>query len=101
LEYIDLLDQAMMESDPIRRLAIVAIHSITVLSNVERASTKPFNPLLGETFEFVTPKFKYIAEQVSHHPPITAFYVEGKSGYKMWTNNRAKSKFTGKSINFT
>ena len=39
---------------------------------------KPYNPILGETFECVfaegTPNaVHYIAEQVSHHPPISCF----------------------------
>jgi len=37
---------------------------------------KPFNPLLGETFEMETAEFRFIAEQVSHHPPITAWHCE-------------------------
>jgi oxysterol-binding protein 1 len=77
----------------------VAIYSTTLLQCIERNTTKPFNPLLGETFELVTPNFKFIAEQVSHHPPITAFECQGNSGYKVWSNNRAKTKFTGKSLN--
>jgi len=32
------------------------------MSICEKATTKPFNPLLGETFEFATDKFNYIAE---------------------------------------
>jgi len=47
---------------------------------------KPYNPVLGETFECVfargTPdELWYFAEQVSHHPPITCFralHVESK-----------------------
>tara|TARA_B110000285_G_C14948050_1_gene525331 strand:+ start:729 stop:887 length:159 start_codon:yes stop_codon:yes gene_type:complete len=41
---------------------------------------KPFNPLLGETFEYVTRKYRFLGEQVSHHPPISAFKFEG-NGY--------------------
>jgi hypothetical protein len=39
---------------------------------------KPFNPLLGETFEYIDPKrkFMYLSEQVSHHPPVSAFECE-------------------------
>ena len=33
-----------------------------MLSIIETAVTKPFNPLLGETFEFVNDDFEYIAE---------------------------------------
>jgi len=48
---------------------------------------KPFNPILGETFEMVTEKVKFVAEQVSHHPPITAFQYEGKG----FTSNGAST----------
>ena len=99
MEYNYILDQAVTQTDPLRRLAFVAIYSTTLLQSIERNTTKPFNPLLGETFELVTPSFKFIAEQVSHHPPISAFECQGASGYKVWSNNRAKTKFTGKSLN--
>ncbi len=35
-------------------------------------TTKPFNPLLGETWEHDDGELKIITEQVSHHPPISA-----------------------------
>ncbi|XP_013405009.1 oxysterol-binding protein-related protein 9 isoform X8 [Lingula anatina] len=82
---------------------------------------KPYNPIIGETFQcfWDIPNMEpsdevsdsgpvpwvhknnlaFIAEQVSHHPPISAFYAEhsGKrislDGY-IWT----KSKFLGLSI---
>ena len=73
MEYTDILDAAVMQKDSLTRLAYVAIWSATTLTSLERTSTKPFNPLLGETFELVTPSFKFIAEQVSHHPPVSAF----------------------------
>lgn len=72
MEYVELLDEAIKQKDSLKRLAYVAAYVITNLTCVERNSTKPFNPLLGETFELVTDKFRFLAEQVSHHPPITA-----------------------------
>ena len=69
MEYNHILDLAVADEDPIRRLALVSIYSMTTLSQIERNTSKPFNPLLGETFEFVTDSYEYIAEQVSHHPP--------------------------------
>ena len=46
------------------------------MTNVEKGLVKPFNPLLGETYElFIPGKLKFIAEQVSHHPPISAYDV--------------------------
>ena len=44
-------------------------------SNIDRIK-KPFNPILGETYELITTDFKFISEQVSHHPPISAGYAE-------------------------
>ena len=66
---------------------------------VPRRLNKPFNPLLGETFECITPKFRYFSESVSHHPPVSAFYFESVDQQmymeaSLWT----KSKFLGLSI---
>ena len=63
---------------------------------------KPYNPIIGETFSCVVDtgasRVSYVAEQVSHHPPVSAFYLENqKQGYcangYIWT----KSHFTGNS----
>ena len=43
---------------------------------------KPLNPMLGETYEMVTPSFRSLAETVSHHPPIFCNCVQGKN-YKI------------------
>lgn len=98
MEYVDILDKAIKCKDPLKRLAIVATYVITNLTCLERNATKPFNPLLGETYELVTDNFRFIAEQVSHHPPVTALDCQGKSGYHVWSCNRAKTKFNGKNI---
>jgi len=60
-----------------KRLALIAAHQITVFTCLEKMVSKPFNPLLGETFELVKDGFELIAEQVSHHPPITAVHCQG------------------------
>jgi len=38
---------------------------------------KLFNPIIGETYENVTKEYRMITEQVSHHPPISAYNIEG------------------------
>jgi hypothetical protein len=58
---------------------------------------KPFNPLLGETYELVTNKYRLITEQVSHHPPITAFHLEA-SKYEVLSQQATSAKFNGRSI---
>ena len=41
----------------------------------------------------------FIAEQVSHHPPVSAFYCSNrKDGYAIGGSILAKSKFYGKRI---
>ncbi len=55
LEYIDLMDTAVDQTDPLRRLAFIAAYTISNVSNMERSFSKPFNPLLGETYEYVSP----------------------------------------------
>lgn len=43
-------------------MAIVAAYAISMFTNLEKSNTKPFNPLLGETFEYVTDKYQVLAE---------------------------------------
>lgn len=56
LEYTELLDRAAETNDSIERLTLVAAFAIAGTSgNKYRSSRKPFNPLLGETFECIRP----------------------------------------------
>uniref|UniRef100_A0A8C5FP05 Oxysterol-binding protein n=1 Tax=Gadus morhua TaxID=8049 RepID=A0A8C5FP05_GADMO len=66
---------------------------------------KPYNPIIGETFRCMwlhqetNSKTFYIAEQVSHHPPVSAFYVSNrKDGFCISGSILAKSKFYGNSL---
>jgi hypothetical protein len=61
-EYYDLLEKSYDIEDPFLRLAKFSCMSASGLSQVERASAKPFNPLLGETFEMVNDKYSFLAE---------------------------------------
>lgn len=99
MEYNSLLDLASNDPDPIRRLALIAIHQVSALSICERTTSKPFNPILGETYEYVTEDFSYLAEQVSHHPPVTACYCRGKK-YSYHTCQKTNTKFSGKTLYF-
>lgn len=63
--------------DSAKRLALCTIHSIVMYHDIKRRTRKTFNPMLGETYELVMEDFKYVSEQVSHHPPISAFHVDG------------------------
>ena len=68
LEYSELLDKATEVDDPFMRLVYVTAFAVSSYSSTfTRAGTKPFNPLLGETFECVRDDkgFKFVAEKVS------------------------------------
>ena len=60
-------------------MVLVAAFNISQYASTEGRLSKPFNPILGETFEMRRMGFDYIAEQVSHHPPISAYHIEGKN----------------------
>jgi hypothetical protein len=38
---------------------------------------KSFNPTLGETFQASIQGYQMMAEQISHHPPVSAFLLIG------------------------
>jgi hypothetical protein len=58
---------------------------------------KPFNPILGETYEIKRSEFRCLCEQVSHHPPVSAFHAEGPS-FSFFGSIYPKIKFWGKSV---
>ena len=76
------LKKAVQEPDSAKRLALIAIHNASAYFALQGRLAKPFNPLLGETYEMVTPDFRLVIETVCHHPPITVLHVEG-DGYEM------------------
>lgn len=70
MEYSQLLDIAVSRDDPLERIQFVAAFAMSNYSSTLGRTGKPFNPLLGETFEYVRKDrgFRYVSEQVSHHP---------------------------------
>lgn len=74
----ELLNQASKMKDPCERMKMVAAFLVSSTSIHVHRLAKPFNPLLGETYEYTSTdsNFRMVCEQVSHHPPITAYYSE-------------------------
>lgn len=62
MEYNYLLDLAAQEPNSLLRMAYIAAYSGTRYSSVVGRNQKPFNSLLGETFELVTAKYRVITE---------------------------------------
>lgn len=67
-EYSKLLDDAASFEDSTEQLTYVTAFTISAFSTTVNRTTKPFNPLLGETYEFDRTEdlgWKSVAEQVS------------------------------------
>lgn len=95
-----LLERASKTQDWVERLCLVSAFAVSSYSSTKlRASRKPFNPLLGETYECVRDdrNLRFVAEKVVHQPPIVAHYAEGKGWHCVgWA--AVKNKFWGKSL---
>lgn len=105
LEYSTLLDDAVnKERSSTERLVYLAAFAVSQLSSMrvkERAIRKPFNPMLGETFELVRGDrgFRFLAEKISHRPVRMACQAESEK----WTFSQSPlptQKFWGKSAEF-
>ncbi|WFD36432.1 hypothetical protein MCUN1_003311 [Malassezia cuniculi] len=99
MEFSECLDAASQQSDSLRRIMYVAAFAMSNYSSTIGRIAKPFNPLLGETFEYVRPdrNYRYVSEQVSHHPPVSACYGESPTWEYMGCVD-AKSKFLGRTF---
>ncbi|KAH0617767.1 hypothetical protein JD844_016340 [Phrynosoma platyrhinos] len=101
MEHTYLIHKASSLSDPIERMQCVAAFAVSAVASQWERTGKPFNPLLGETYELVREDlgFRLISEQVSHHPPISAFYAEGlNNDFVFHGSIYPKLKFWGKSV---
>ncbi|XP_072563321.1 oxysterol-binding protein 1 isoform X3 [Paramormyrops kingsleyae] len=99
LEYSDLLDKAAKCQNPLEQLCYVAAFSVSSYSTTVHRTGKPFNPLLGETFELDRVKesgYRSLCEQVSHHPPAAAHHVISERGWTLRQEIALASKFRGK-----
>lgn len=101
LEYSSLLDKAAKSTDQVERLVYVTAFAISSLSSTrvkERAIRKPFNPMLGETFELVREDkgFRFVAEKVSHRPVQLALHAEAQD-WSFAQSPLPSQKFWGKS----
>ncbi|XP_017886101.1 oxysterol-binding protein-related protein 8 isoform X2 [Ceratina calcarata] len=101
--HADLLSQAVIEDDAFTRMKAVVKWYLSGFYKKPQGLKKPYNPLLGETFRCYWQhpdgsRTFYIAEQLSHHPPISGFYVTNRQdGFTISATIIAKSKFYGNS----
>ncbi|XP_038151420.1 oxysterol-binding protein 2 isoform X2 [Cyprinodon tularosa] len=99
LEYHELLDKAARCESSLEQMCLVAAFSVSSYSTTVHRTAKPFNPLLGETYELDRLEefgYRSLCEQVSHHPPAAAHHVISKRGWTLWQEITIASKFRGK-----
>ncbi|XP_034026205.1 oxysterol-binding protein 2 isoform X2 [Thalassophryne amazonica] len=99
LEYHELLDKAAHCDSSLEQMCLVAAFSVSSYSTTVHRTAKPFNPLLGETYELDRLEdfgYRSLCEQVSHHPPAAAHHVISQRGWTLWQEITIASKFRGK-----
>ncbi|XP_078397293.1 oxysterol-binding protein-related protein 1 isoform X2 [Cetorhinus maximus] len=101
MEHTYLIHEAISSHHSSERMQRVAAFAVSAVASQWERTGKPFNPLLGETYELVRQDlgFKLISEQVSHHPPVSAFHAEGLTqNFVFHGSIYPKLKFWGKSV---
>ncbi|KAM3866221.1 oxysterol-binding protein-related protein 1-like [Diretmus argenteus] len=101
MEHTYLIHQANAATDSVERMKCVAAFAVSAVASQWERTGKPFNPLLGETYELIREDlgFRWLSEQVSHHPPVSAFHAEGlKEDFLFHGSIYPKLKFWGKSV---
>ena len=94
-----IIKEAANQTDPLKRLWFLAAFNVAMYGQTMNRISKPFNPMLGETFEMTGNGWKLLAEQVSHHPPISALYLSSND-FEIQMNTAMTTHFWGKSLEF-
>ncbi|XP_036915913.1 oxysterol-binding protein-related protein 2 [Sturnira hondurensis] len=101
MEHTALVHRAARQPRALERMQCVAAFAVSAVASQWERTGKPFNPLLGETYELIREDlgFRFISEQVSHHPPVSAFHAEGlHQDFLFHGSIYPKLKFWGKSV---
>eukprot|EP00826_Nyctotherus_ovalis_P054216 TRINITY_DN7088_c0_g2_i2.p1 TRINITY_DN7088_c0_g2~~TRINITY_DN7088_c0_g2_i2.p1 ORF type:complete len:439 (+),score=126.82 TRINITY_DN7088_c0_g2_i2:96-1412(+) len=90
------LKRAATHPDKLERIKLVTAGFISSIHLLMR-NKKPFNPLLGETLQYTLEDGTEVCgEQISHHPPISYYYVVGpKKSYTLCGNFSLDPTFKG------
>eukprot|EP00177_Eucheuma_denticulatum_P006518 GFKZ01011872.1.p1 GENE.GFKZ01011872.1~~GFKZ01011872.1.p1 ORF type:complete len:467 (+),score=79.64 GFKZ01011872.1:223-1623(+) len=100
----ELLQDICAAQDPVTRLLNVLRFNFSGLAK-ERFGKKPYNPVLGEVYRCCFPhrgaagETLLVAEQVSHHPPVTALHLRNDTlGFRMNSFTAPEPRFWGNSL---
>ncbi|XP_065835192.1 oxysterol-binding protein-related protein 8-like isoform X2 [Oscarella lobularis] len=102
--HANLLSKAASTSDALERMKAVVCWFLSGFYKKPKGLKKPYNPIIGETFRCMwhhpetNSKTFFVAEQLSHHPPVSGFYASNrKDGFCIDGCIVCKSKFYGNS----
>lgn len=98
LEFAHILDKAAEPGvTPELQAGLVCLFMSANFLRISDRYKKPFNPLLCETFELDRwddkEQYRFIVEQVEHHPPTSGIFGESKKGWTYQSNFSANSNF--------
>ncbi|CAG8666959.1 3103_t:CDS:2, partial [Dentiscutata erythropus] len=103
MSHSDLILRAPKQENNVQRFISVVRYYLSGWHVKPKGVKKSYNPVLGEFFRSRW-KFSdntealYIAEQVSHHPPVSAYYFASpENDLLIYGTLRPKSKFLGNS----
>ncbi|PKK64014.1 Oxysterol-binding protein [Rhizophagus irregularis] len=103
MSHPELILNVPKEEDPVNRFVNVVRYYLSGWHIKPKGVLKPYNPVLGERFrarwQFAdNTEALFVSEQVSHHPPISAYYyVSPENNIIIVGDIRPKSKFLGNS----
>lgn len=72
----DILRDAAKQKDKVKQFQS-AIKAYLANTNHQLATKQPMNPILGETYSCMIGDCHVSLEQISHHPPISSYYLQG------------------------
>ncbi|CAI2178999.1 8767_t:CDS:2 [Funneliformis geosporum] len=103
MSHPELILSVSKEKDPVERFVNVVRYYLSGWHIKPKGVKKPYNPVLGEHFrarwQFSdNTEALFVSEQVSHHPPISAYYYASPENNIIISGDiRPKSKFLGNS----
>ena len=102
MSHPDIMLEALKTKEPEQRFLLVLKYFLSGWHIQPKGVKKPYNPVLGECFRA---KFDiqsegtgyYVAEQTSHHPPVSSFVYFNPKGVLIRGESKPKSRFLGNS----
>lgn len=70
-------DKIVAAKDPLEQMKYMAC-ALMFVHATSPDIEKPFNPILGETYQGKIGNYPICLQQISHHPPISALLIKTK-----------------------